>query len=103
MQHQLRRDIAQVWRGRQGADLAAPGALQSAAEEQSVLRARHGDIEQAALLGVRAPSSGMSSGPEAEAPQENGTSPPPGSSTFRNFGRCSTPQSTSPLMLSSMS
>src|SRR5215471_9600625 len=55
MKHELRRDIAQERRGRQGSELAAPGALEGAAEEQPVLRARHGDVEQAALLGVWAP------------------------------------------------
>lgn len=54
VKHKLRRDIAQVWRGRQDAELAAPGAAQGAAEEQAVLRARDGDVEQAALLSVRA-------------------------------------------------
>src|SRR6266403_4834346 len=54
MKHQLWRDIAEEWRGRQGARLAAPGALQGATEEQPVLCTRHGDLEQAALLGIGA-------------------------------------------------
>src|SRR5215472_10624161 len=54
MKLQFRRNIAEERRGRQGAELTAPGALQGAAEEQAVLGTRYGDVEQAALLGVRA-------------------------------------------------
>ncbi len=54
MKHELGRDIAEEWRGWQGARLAAPRALPGAAEEQPVLGARHRDVEEAALLGIRA-------------------------------------------------
>jgi len=54
MKLQFRRNIAEERRGRQGAELTAPGALQGAAEEQAVLGTRYVDVEQAALLGVRA-------------------------------------------------